>query len=111
LVSRAGALALSWSLDHVGPLARSVEDAALLLSVLGDVQLSSAGDVSGVRVGVLRDAPFAPVEPDVEAALDEAVTVLAANGVAVQEITVPALERCLAAEFAIVAAEAASYHE
>ena len=33
-VSRAGALALSWSLDHVGPLARTVEDAALLLSVL-----------------------------------------------------------------------------
>src|SRR5438046_3934507 len=33
-VSRAGALTLSWSLDHVGPLARTVEDAALLLSTL-----------------------------------------------------------------------------
>jgi aspartyl-tRNA(Asn)/glutamyl-tRNA(Gln) amidotransferase subunit A len=111
LVSRAGALALSWTLDHVGPLARSVEDAALLLSVLAGVELSADADVSGLRVGVLRDAPFAPVEADVESALEDALATLAAAGVAVEEVAVPTLERNLAAEFAIVAAEAASYHE
>ncbi|HEY2218104.1 MAG TPA: amidase [Gaiellaceae bacterium] len=111
LISRAGALVLSWSLDHVGPLTRSVEDAVLLLSVLAGVQLSSDGDVSGLRVGVLRDAPFSPFEPDVGTALDDAVAILAAAGVAVDDVAVPALDRSLSAEFAIVAAEAASYHE
>jgi len=111
LVSRDGALALSWTLDHVGPLARSVGDAALLLSVLAGQGLSADGEVGGLRVGVLRDAPFAPVEPDVEAALEDALAALAAAGVSVEDVAVPAFERSLAAEFAIVAAEAASYHE
>jgi aspartyl-tRNA(Asn)/glutamyl-tRNA(Gln) amidotransferase subunit A len=125
-VSRAGALALSWSLDHVGPLARSVEDAALLLSVLAgpdpddpttlgrpplpDPLLADEG-VAGLRVGVLRGEPFAPFEPDVGAALDGAVATLEREGASVAEISIPALVPCLPPEFAIVAAEAASYHE
>ncbi len=126
-VSRAGALALSWSLDHVGPLARTVDDAALLLGVLagpdpGDPTtlgrpplpeplLRADDEVGGLRVGLLRAAPFAPFEPDVERALDGAVALLAAEGVEIEETPLPELERGLAAEFAIVAAEAASYHE
>jgi aspartyl-tRNA(Asn)/glutamyl-tRNA(Gln) amidotransferase subunit A len=111
LVSRAGALTLSWTLDHVGPLARSVEDAALLLSVLADVRVRGSDRVRGLRVGVLRDAPFAPLDADAEAALSVAVATLAEEGVAIEEVAVPAFRRSLDAEFAIVAAEAASYHE
>jgi aspartyl-tRNA(Asn)/glutamyl-tRNA(Gln) amidotransferase subunit A len=125
-VSHAGVLALSWSLDHVGPLARSVEDAALLLSIvagpdpddpttLGRPPLPDpllAGDgVAGLRVGVLRGEPFAPFEPEVGAALDSAVATLQREGASVVEVSIPALEPCLPPEFAIVAAEAASYHE
>jgi aspartyl-tRNA(Asn)/glutamyl-tRNA(Gln) amidotransferase subunit A len=109
-VSRGGALALSWSLDHVGPLARSVGDAALLFSVLAD-RPPAAGGVDGLRVGLLRDAPFAPVEADVAAGLDEAVAILRGEGVLVADVAIPELVRSLVAEFAIVAAEAASYHE
>jgi aspartyl-tRNA(Asn)/glutamyl-tRNA(Gln) amidotransferase subunit A len=126
-VSRAGALALSWSLDHVGPLARTVRDAALLLSVLAgpdsrdpttlgrpslpESLLGAEDEVGGLRVGVLRAPPFAPFESDVESALDRAVALLAADGVEVEETPLPELERGLTTEFAIVAAEAASYHE
>ncbi len=126
-VSRAGALALSWSLDHVGPLARTVEDAALLLSVLAgpdprdpttlgrpplpELLLRADDGVAGLSVGLLRGAPFAPLEPDVESALDSAVALLTAEGVEIAETALPELERSLPAEFAIVAAEAASYHE
>lgn len=126
-VSRAGALALSWSLDHVGPLARTVQDAALLLSVLAgpdhrdpttfgcpplpEPLLRSDDEVAGLRVGLLRGAPFAPREPDFESALDRGVSLLGASGVEIEETTLPELEHSLATEFAIVAAEAASYHE
>ena len=126
-VSRAGALTLSWSLDHVGPLARTVHDAALLLSVLAgpdrrdpttlgrpplpEPLLRPDDEVAGLRVGLLRGAPFAPCEPDFEGALDRAVSLLGASGVEIEETTLPELERSLAAEFAIVAAEAAAYHE
>src|SRR5207245_2492360 len=88
-VSRSGALALSWSLDHVGPLARTVEDAALLLSALARPDprdrttlgrpplpmplLHVDDEVGGLRLGLLRAAPFAPLEPDVEGALERAV--------------------------------------
>jgi len=126
-VSRAGALPLSWSLDHVGPLARTVQDAALLLSVLAGPDrrdpttlsrpplpnplLRTDDEVTGLRVGVLHGAPFAPCEPGVESAVDRAVELLSANGVEIEEAALPELKRTLPAEFAIVAAEAASYHE
>jgi aspartyl-tRNA(Asn)/glutamyl-tRNA(Gln) amidotransferase subunit A len=126
-VSRAGALTLGWSLDHVGPLARTVEDAALLLSALARPDprdpttlrqpalpaplLRPADEVAGLRVGVLRAAPFDSLEPDLEGALDRAVAALAAEGVEIEEAVLPELGRSLPAEFAIVAAEAASYHE
>jgi aspartyl-tRNA(Asn)/glutamyl-tRNA(Gln) amidotransferase subunit A len=111
VVPRDGALALSWSLDHVGPLARSVDDAALLFSVLADRPVRAAANVDGLRVGVLADAPFTPVEADVAAGVDDAVAILRDEGVAVERVAIPELDRSLAAEFAIVAAEAASYHE
>jgi aspartyl-tRNA(Asn)/glutamyl-tRNA(Gln) amidotransferase subunit A len=126
-VSRAGALTLSWSLDHVGPLARTVEDAALLLSTLARPDprdpttlgrpalpaplLRPDDEVAGLRVGVLRAAPFDSLEPDLDDALDRAVTALATEGVEIEETVLSELGHSLPAEFAIVAAEAASYHE
>jgi len=126
-VSRAGALALCWSLDTVGPLARTVEDAALLLSVMAgpdpndtttlgcpplpDPLFDADEEVRGLRVGVLRGEPFTPYEPDIGAALDGAVAILEGAGASVVELSIPELERPLSPEFAIVAAEAASVHE
>jgi aspartyl-tRNA(Asn)/glutamyl-tRNA(Gln) amidotransferase subunit A len=126
-VSRAGALVLSWSLDHVGVLTRTVEDAAVLLAILAgpdpsdptslkrppqpDPLLSPDDEVRGLRVGVLKGRPFSPMAPSVQSDLDGAVALLAAQGVELEEADLPQLESGLAAEFAIVAAESASYHE
>lgn len=126
-ISRHGALALSWSLDHVGTLTRTVEDAALMLSLLvGPDQsdpttmnqpplperlLASDATVRGLRIGLMGTGPFAPVSPPVARALELVVNRLAAEGAEIQDVAVPELEHGMAAEFAIVAAEAASYHE
>ena len=126
-ISRNGALALSWSLDHVGTLTRTVEDAALMLSVLAGPDsndqttlartylpqpLLPANDhVRGLRIGVLDDPPFAPMEADVKQGLTTTLKRLQREGVEILEVKLPELKACLTAEFVIVAAEAGSYHE
>ena len=75
LVPTDGVEPLSWSLDHLGPLAASVEDCALSLEVLaggGDYTAGLEGGVRKMRIGVLAGPPFSPMAPDVEAAFREA---------------------------------------
>ena len=101
-----------------------MEDAALLLSVLAGPDAADPttlgcpplpdpllrdDEVGGLRVGVLRDEPFAPFEPDVGLALNRAVATLEREGASCVEVSIPEFERTLPPEFAIVAAEAASY--
>lgn len=124
-ISRAGALTLSWSLDHVGTLTRGVADGALMLSVLAGPDPADpttlrrpsppgplvSGGVQGMRIAVLEGKPFEPVEDEMNLALENVASQLADAGAHVSHARVPELEVGLAAEFSIVAAEAASYHE
>jgi len=125
-ISRAGALTLSWSLDHVGTLTRTVADAALMLSVLAGPDPADPttigrppvpgpnipdDGVRGMRIAILRGSPFDPIEDEMEDALKSVAAHIRAAGADVSDATLPELEAGLAAEFSIVAAEAASYHE
>ncbi len=113
LVPTDGVEPLSWSLDHLGPLAASVEDCALSLEVLaggGDYTAGLEGGVRKMRIGVLAGPPFSPMAPDVEAAFREAVQTLRGLGAAPVELDIPELEYTLPAEFAIVGPEAAARH-
>ena len=113
LAPAGGVEPLAWSLDHLGPLAASVEDCALTLEVLaggGDYTSGLAGGVRGMRIGVLAGPPFSPMAPDVEAAFGAAVGVLAGLGAAPVELDIPELEYTLEAEFALVGSEAAAHH-
>jgi aspartyl-tRNA(Asn)/glutamyl-tRNA(Gln) amidotransferase subunit A len=119
VVSRRGVAALAWSLDHVGPLARSVDDAAAVFEVLVDpavrARLAAAPDPSDARsegtvLGVPTDAVLSRVLPSVRAAFEEACAVLVDAGARLVEVSIPELEETLPLEFAIVAAEAASFH-
>ena len=110
LVSRTGVIPHSASFDHCGPLARNVEDCAILLQAIGghdaldpcsavhDVQDFAAaldGDIRGIRVGVVRhlweEDAIAPEE--VCRAMDEAIAVLVGLGARVENVRVPALPR------------------
>ncbi|HET7718871.1 MAG TPA: amidase, partial [Acidimicrobiales bacterium] len=89
-----GVVPLSWTMDHVAPMATTVEDAGLLLEVLaggtGDPLSSWAGaSVAGLRVGV-PESTFAAAEPPVEAAVRRAIAALSEVGCAVRSSARPA---------------------
>ena len=124
-VSRAGVAALAWSLDHLGPLTATVAGSAAALEVLAgpDPRDPSASGrpvpqysrgldrgVDGLKIGVLRGAPLEPMQPDVAEAFAGAGDLLGRQGAAMVGVEVPELEHGLAAEFGIVAPEAAACH-
>jgi aspartyl-tRNA(Asn)/glutamyl-tRNA(Gln) amidotransferase subunit A len=126
-ISRAGIVPHSWSLDHAGPLTRSVEDAAILLGVLaghdpddpgsrdvhlGDVVAATRGaTAAGLRVAVIRNHFFGRNHADVDAALERAIGWFAAQGAHVEDVTMPDLEYALGAIFAVELASSAAYHD
>ena len=124
-VSRAGVAALAWSLDHLGPLTATVAGSAAALEVLAgpdplDPSASSRPvppysrsldrGVDTLRIGVLRGAPLEPMQPDVADTFESAADLLASQGASLVSVEVPELDHGLAAEFGILAPEAAAYH-
>lgn len=103
-VSRAGVFPLAASLDHIGPLTRSVADAAAMLQAMAgpdpldptasrrpvpDYLAALAQGIAGVRIGVDERYITEGVHPDVSAAVKEAVRVLAELGAHIVAVTVP----------------------
>jgi aspartyl-tRNA(Asn)/glutamyl-tRNA(Gln) amidotransferase subunit A len=125
-VSRAGIVPHSWSLDHAGPLALSVRDAALMLNVLAGYDPADPGSaevavpdflatlnqgIEGMRIGVCRNHFFGHNEADVEARVEEAIADLASLGAHVIDFEVPNLQYGLGAIFAIELASSSAYHD
>jgi aspartyl-tRNA(Asn)/glutamyl-tRNA(Gln) amidotransferase subunit A len=125
LVPRYGILPESWSLDHGGPMTRTVADAAVVLQAIAghDPRDPSSSrrrvpafpralraDLKGVRVGVPRNYYFDPVEPEVERAVRQATEALGALGARLVEVRVPGVEAALDTCFVVAWAEAAHYH-
>jgi aspartyl-tRNA(Asn)/glutamyl-tRNA(Gln) amidotransferase subunit A len=125
-ISTNGVVPLSWSLDHVGPIARTVEDVAILLEVLSDpgpgdrrtadpaeARYSSrlARDVRGIRVGVPSDAFGAGIDPVVAEAVQDALRRFETMGASLVEVSVPDTGTQNAAFATIVSVEAFAAHE
>ncbi len=113
LVPRHGVFPLAPSLDHVGPLARTVEDAAVLLEVLvgspGRYASALGSRVRGLRVGVPRGGWWEVVHPLVAARFQEALTVLEGEGARCTALDFP-WEAASAVATALLLVEAASVH-
>jgi aspartyl-tRNA(Asn)/glutamyl-tRNA(Gln) amidotransferase subunit A len=110
LVPADGVVPLAWSLDHVGVLARSVEDAALALGIMSGRSLDVPA--AGVpRLGLLSEL-VARAEPDVAQHVRAVADRLAHAGAAIVEVKLPASFDALGeAGLTILEVEAAAYHE
>ncbi|MEV7125553.1 amidase [Streptomyces sp. NPDC093260] len=126
LVSRHGVTSLSWSLDHVGPITRTVDDAALVLTAIAghdardpasaavpgaDYRPSPDPDLTGVRVGVPRTYYFEHVDADVAAAVRRAIAQLETLGARLIEIDIPMTRYIQATQWGLMVPEATAYHE
>lgn len=128
LVSRRGVYPLSYSLDHCGPIAASVEDAAIALGVIAgfdpldpssvdapvpDYTADLGRGVAGLRIGYARsmfvDVPG--VSPEVVASVDAAAATLAGLGAVVEEVQLPDFDLFKACGRIIMLAEGFAVHE
>jgi aspartyl-tRNA(Asn)/glutamyl-tRNA(Gln) amidotransferase subunit A len=123
-VSRYGLIAFASSLDQIGPFARSVDDAALVLSVMAghdpldatssdrpgnEVLNNYGGGVKGMRLGVPREYyDVQGIEPGVKAAIDKAIKVLRDQGAEIVDVSLPHTDYGLAAYYIIAPAECSS---
>ena len=125
LVSKHGLTPLAWSLDHPGPMTRTVEDAALAMNAIAghdpkdpasaradipDYAGGLTGDIRGLRVGVPKEYFEAPVDPQVERAVRTAIDVLGGLGAVVTEVSFPMFTQSDPISTAIIMAEAAAYY-
>ena len=128
LVSRRGVFPLAFTLDHVGPMTRSVADNALMLGVLvghdpldpTSVQLPQSYDymktledgVRGLRIGFVRHFHEVdmPADPEVVAGLDRVALTLRSEGADVIDVRLPALQDFAAVNRVLLQSEAWSIH-
>ena len=119
-VSTRGVVPLSWSLDHIGPMCRTVADAAILLGVIAgydplettsldapvpDYTRALHTKVSGLRLGIPRAIFFDQLDPEIAAATDKAIEALGKLTAGARDVQLPAYQT-----LPIVGAEAYAYH-
>jgi aspartyl-tRNA(Asn)/glutamyl-tRNA(Gln) amidotransferase subunit A len=120
-VSTRGVIPLAWSLDHVGPIAGTVSDAAILLQAIAgyDAKDVSSADVAvadyvtemrkdpkSLRVGVVRAMFFEDLDPEISAAVEQALGVIRTLGAEVRDVSPPVNN-----DRVLLTAEAYAYHE
>ncbi len=125
-VSRHGVFPLAWTLDHAGPLARTVEDAAITLHAIAgydahdpttaNVPVPSytrdlKKGVRGLRIGMPKEHFFDGVHPEVEACVRQAIERLRKLGARVQRVSVPNATKSMLAMSSIIRVEQAAAHE
>ena len=125
-VSRHGIVPHSWSLDHPGPLTRTVEDAALVLNVLAgyDARDPACQDqpvpdfthglgrgARGLRIGVIDNHFMDRNAPEVQACIEARLADLQREGAVITHFRMPILEYGLAAIYAIELASSGAYHD
>ena len=125
-VSRHGVMGGSWSMDTVGPISRTVEDAAITFQAIAghdpkdpytqdvpvpDYRAALTGDISGLRVGVVAERINAPnLDPEMRSAVSAAVEKLRELGAATREVSIPLAPSAGALSMTIIGVEWSNLH-
>jgi len=111
-VPRHGVQTLGASLDHVGPLAASVSDAALAFAVMAGLSpaIPPRAPLARVRIGVPSSYFFDPLAVDVARAVSSALDRMRADGAELVPVDLPGIERAAALQFATLCSEATDLH-
>jgi aspartyl-tRNA(Asn)/glutamyl-tRNA(Gln) amidotransferase subunit A len=127
--SRSGVIPLSWSLDHTGPMARTVEDCAIMLQVLAgydpldkasanvpvpNFHIGMKDGIKGLRIGVPRASWFNEnlgIDPRTEAVFNQALKVLESLGAMIVDIDGKPFSLARKANQTLLVCEAYTYHE
>lgn len=125
-VSRYGILPMSWSLDHAGPITRSVKDAALCLQAMAgydpmdtstvdisvpDYVLELQGNIKGMRIGIPVEYYFDQMNEEVEQAVKTAIAALSRLGAEVVDVNLPMTKYVPGTGWAIALSETAAVHD
>jgi aspartyl-tRNA(Asn)/glutamyl-tRNA(Gln) amidotransferase subunit A len=126
LVSRAGAMPLSWSLDTVGPLAQTVEDCALLTQLMAgadpedptasaspvpDYIAATKQPIKGLKIGVPTAFYVDDLDAEVARVLDDTLAILEKEGAEIVKVDLPDQRQLTAACQFVLATEAAALHK
>ncbi len=122
-VSRFGLVAYGSSLDQIGPMTKTVEDAALLLQIMAgrdpndstslpaavpDYRAALTGNVAGLRIGLPKEYFTEGMQPEVEAAVRTAVAKLEEMGATVLPVSLPNTDKALPVYYLVATAEASA---
>lgn len=122
-VSRYGIIAYASSLDQAGPIASSVQDAALALEVISGFDKydgtssqrqvpawskNLSENIKGLRIGLLKQCMTEALHPDVQKAVDKSLDTLKQSGAEIVEVSVPLIEYAVPVYYLVAASEASS---
>ena len=122
-VSRYGVVAFASSLDQVGPITRTVQDNALLLSVIAGqdkLDMTSSNEkvpdyltnlnkgVKGLKIGIAKEFFTSALDGDIKAKLDDAISWFKSNGAEIVDVSLPTIDKALAVYYVLSSAEATS---
>jgi aspartyl-tRNA(Asn)/glutamyl-tRNA(Gln) amidotransferase subunit A len=125
-VSNHNVVPLAWSMDTVGPMARTVADVAAMLQVIAGHDSCDEGsatvpvpdylealrrDARGVRIGVVRDYFFSHLQPPVHDAVRGAIDALVGAGAQVVDVEIANIHGNISAQLTIESAEPSTYHQ
>ncbi len=122
-VSRFGLVAFASSLDQIGPMTKTVEDAALLMNVIGgkdpldstsaenalpDFTKALKGEIKGLKLGIPKEYFTSGIDPEVEQAVREAIKTLESLGMQTVEVSLPHTDYAVATYYILACAEAST---
>src|SRR3546814_7474225 len=111
---------MAFTLDHIGPMTRTVADCALMTRIVAghdsrdstssrrpvpDYVAKLAGDVKGLRIAVPENYFYDPVEPEVQRLLDTSIAVFCDLGAELVPVTIPSLDLATQMNLVIILAE------